>query len=975
MLWVAYVLHGSVRVLTQNECSRRFMQKTRNPFIWILLISIVMGLGHIFSADAVAQKSDKEIRKEYQTSVSQYIRSLDESFAYRYLDNEIVLLDLMSNIRSEYKYRKDKKTFKASTAGKVILPLSRDSIRTKLKAIRDNLDLMKEKNFLMPGYTKQAGLNELHMEYQKLYGMDHELSKLEALGIRNNLIKSGDKDQVRSLLDRQINSAFKRFKEANYIIAAEEFKDILSAYRSYFTEWDDITFYLAESYFRVKDFNNAEVYYFKVVTEFPSSSFVQRSLFNLIVMSYVQTDRNKMQKYFAEFQSKATPNIKNDLEYNQPFYLAGTALFKTSDYTASIAILNKIPNSSRYYYPARYIMANAYANLETYPEAVEQFESVAKVEANNKKVFNIELQKKLKDLALLKIAFIKFELTTNGQKFRTIHPYVKEISTSSDMHDAALLVLSWSALKDNDIDTARVFADSLLRMYPASDYYYEAKTLLGNIQVLDPTLSDKERELLAVDAYNYVAGATEAKTLADQFVAERDSSLKILTLLGEARTIARLRNDSAAYVTYDRLYEALESAMSNNGFMKAISGDTRSTKYYQTMSNLISKIRVAEGKLKNAEDAKNQKEIDKLNKELSGYLTEFQAAGGEKFLGNAGADTSGVIPSEVLSDVETQNYFSLHKVPRSISEIDARNRSMNALKEKMSREKELIQNQLAIIDNMMVTAKEKNREASLIKLQYEREKLADLYYRLSDYEVLLNTEDPIENYVDLDVWGDFASYGRNNITYVINMTKNETIKDLSRAASQIDKILLTRKKNYESRIAAIEQEILLKEQEIRDKELSEMRVSQKQFFDQEYFQGKTTEKPEVDPFDYGDLVPEVVLIPQDTVKQESDQGAAKTEEEEEETAVPAAADTSAKTGTEEIKNETPVETDGAESTSSSAKDSTNNEDGGEQNEEGDFSLLQDSSAMHEVNWKIFNVSKNYAYHSLLKRNYRRYIES
>ncbi|KAB2879940.1 tetratricopeptide repeat protein [bacterium] len=943
------------------------MQKTKNPVHWIFAMSMLIGLGHIFTANTFAQKSDKEIRKEYRTSVSQYIQSLDESFAYRYLDNEVILLDLISSIRGEFKFRKDKKALRASSESKIILPMSKDSIRVRLKTIRDNLDLMKKKNYLMPGYTNQSGLNELHMEYQRLYGMDYELTRAEALGVRNHLLKSGENDQVRTLFERQLQQAFKRFKEASYTVAAIEFQDILTTYKTYFTELDDITFYLAESYFRMKDFGNAEENYYKVVTDYPSSPFVERCLFNLVVMNYIQTDRNRMQKYFAEFESKVTPNNKNDLRYNQPFYLAGLTLFKTSDYSASIAILKKIPNTSRYYYPAKYVMGHAYANLETYPEALEQFEAVVKLEANNRG-FSVELQKQLKDIAKLKIAFIKFELTTNGQKLKAVYPYVKNIPAASNVHDAALLVLSWSALKDNDIDTARVFVDSLLRTYPASDYYYEAKTLLGNIQVLDPTLSDKDRELLAVDAFNYVAGATEAKYLADQFVSERDSSFKVLGQLGEARTIARLRNDSLAFVNYDRLYDKLAKATTNNGFMKAITTDTRSAGYYQTMSNLISKIRVAEGQLKNAEETKDQKEINKLNKELSGYLNEFQAIGGEKFLDQvyvSSKDSVSGATTDTYADVETQSYFSLHKVPRSLSEIDARNKSLNALKDKISREKELIQNQLITVDNMMVTAKEKNKESSLIKLQYERKKLADLYYRLSDYEVLLYTEDPIENYVDLDVWGDFASYGRNNITYVINTTKNETIKDLARAASQIDKILLTRKKNYESRIAAIEEEIKLKEQEIRDKEMQEMRVSQKQFFEKEYFQAKASEKPEIDPFDYNDLVPEVVVIPQDTLPAEP---VNIPQEEEESTEEPAAIDTAVKSGTDEMNNEMPSEKIEA--------DSTSNNGGGGQNDEGEFSQFRVQSTFENLYAVVYWINGMTDFNSsYLTRNQSSLIES
>lgn len=73
-------------------------------------------------------------------------------------------------------------------------------------------------------------------------------------------------------------------------------------------------------------------------------------------------------------------------------------------------------------------------------------------------------------------------------------------------------------------------------------------------------------------------------------------------------------------------------------------------------------------------------------------------------------------------------------------------------------------------------------------------------------------------------------------------------------------------------IAQLEKEILLKEREIREKELREMRTTSKEFFEEKYFQLKTSEKPEDDPYDYKDLVPEVVDIPQGDVviKREQD---------------------------------------------------------------------------------------------------------
>ncbi|HMZ05879.1 MAG TPA: hypothetical protein PLA15_15140, partial [bacterium] len=93
-----------------------------------------------------------------------------------------------------------------------------------------------------------------------------------------------------------------------------------------------------------------------------------------------------------------------------------------------------------------------------------------------------------------------------------------------------------------------------------------------------------------------------------------------------------------------------------------------------------------------------------------------------------------------------------------------------------------------------------------------------------------------------------------------NSTKSEQIGDIGKAVAQIDKILETRKRNYELRIAEVEREIELKEREIRDKELQEMRREQQTFFQKEYFLDKSSEKPENDPFDYNDVVPEVIVI-------------------------------------------------------------------------------------------------------------------
>jgi TolA-binding protein len=833
-----------------NEYLRPFMRMMNSPAA--LGIGLVMLCGVLAAGEARAQKPGKVRAREYA-------QSLDERFDKRYANNRQFLADLIAVIRTEDPYRKTKGFFESASGDSAQAGTSRESVRERLKTLTDNLKTIKDKNQFSATIPDEAALNSLHADYEKTFATDYEMTKMDAIAARSKLIGSGN-ETMRRVFGQQLKTAMERFTGKKYLTAALELTDIYETYKTHFTEWDDVLYYLGLSYFRAGDFDNAETYFYKTVTDFPSSTFVRKGLLKLLVISYVENDRTKMQKYFAEFEAKVAPNPKDDLEYNQVFFLTGITSFKTSDFTSAIATLNKIPKTSRYYYPALYLIGHCYANQDAYNEALESFQAVIHLTPNNKK-FDVELQRKLKDLAQLKSAWVKFEQTTNGQKFKTVYPFLKQIPEAAEVHDAALLASAWSLFKDNIIDSARMFVDSMVRTNPSSDLLFEAKTLIGNIQVLDPQLSDKDRELQAVDAYNYVAGATEAKYLSDLFIAERDSSLRVLELLNRAREVSRVKKDTAEYRKYDNLYRRVENSIYNSGFTRSSSKGTRSPGYYQTMSNLISRIRITSGQLKNAQEVKDQKQVDQINKKLADLLNQFQAVGGEKYVENTygTSDSTGSLSDE-LASVETQNYFSLNKVPRLISEIESRNRMISVLKEKISREKELIQQQLTNVDQLMATAKERNKPSIMIRLEFEKNKLMDLYYQLTDYEIMLFPKDPVESYVDLDTWGDFASYGRNNITYVINTTKTETIKDVARAVAQIDKILLSRKKSYESRIASIEEEIKVKEQEIKDKEMQESRVSQQQFFQKEYFKFKATEKPENDPYDYKDLVPEVVVI-------------------------------------------------------------------------------------------------------------------
>ena len=913
-----------------------------------------------FSVSSWAQQSTGNLEEEYQKTVQSYIRDLQNSFALRYISGEQFLIDQVSIIAGEYADRKSKGLIHSglnSSSGSFQLT---DSLQNKMKTILTNLTSLQRFRKLVTGeQIDEQTLKALQEDFEKTYAREFEIAKRRVMGFRDELLSSGNSSDNKRLFHNQLDAAFKRFLTQDYECSILEFNDILKTYSATYKEWDDVLYYFGEAYFNIGDMDNAENQYAKIVSDYASSKFMERAMNKLILMSYVKTDRLKMSRYLPEYEKQVTRHSKNSLSYDKVLMMAGITYFETSDYIRAIEVLIKINNNSAYYSSALYLLGHCYANREDYSKATESFQKIENLK-EAKKSLSIELNKQLIELARLKMAFINFELSPYGQKFKNIQPLIDKISTENEYYPLALLTASWAAFKDNSIDTARIYVDSLIRTFPQSEYIFEAKTLLGNIDVLDPRLTDRDRELAAIESYNYVALAMEARYLSDEFIDERDSTLKMMNDLVDIRRTAALRNDSAAFVRYDALYQLLDLTLNQNGFTLAANDNPRLAYLYHQLSELISQLRFVQGKLKDAEDAKDVLQVRSLKKQISQITGKMEKLGLEQFTTYETSGTDSVtlakrdkavkdiqerltwdkfkyenqiseteklireakqanrqedLPglqqqlksqqdsmalvldrerilnsfdlinpdlikdnylsqalNEVMgsdfskltidnySSIELQAYFTQHRLARINSEIEARSKRLNVMREKVGREKEQVLMQLNSIDELIKMAEDQKRTESLIKLADHKNRLTEIYYRICDYELILGTQPQMESYADLNLWGDFAIYGRNNITYVINTSKTENIHDLARAIEQIDQVLVGRRKNYESRIAKLEEEIKLKEQEIRDKELREMRSSQKTFFETEYFQVKESEQPEDDPFEYKDIIPEVIVV-------------------------------------------------------------------------------------------------------------------
>lgn len=931
-------------------------------FLFTIAGLMILGLG-----EGKAQKSLKQIEMEYNASIRDYMDDLQGEFARRYITNEQFLLDMIVVLTSEFIERRKSGSLRKGQIEAMNLGMDLESLRNEMLDMAEQMAQLRliRKRGAADSVDEQVIRTRIQ-HYETVYAKEYELTRIKVAKVRDQLIKLGRETENRRMLQAQLKKAFVRYLQQEYETAVLEFNDIVNCYGELYKEWDDVLYYLGESYMQIGDLDNADVIYERIIRDYPSSKYVPRAFNKLFAIAYIRTDRPRMNRYLTDYQSRVMRTSKNDDQYDRLIFMAGLTFFEASDYLKARDVFAQLPANSRYYLSAQYMIGHCFANREDYYNASDYFQKVADHKTGTH-VAQQELFRQLIDMARLKLAFIQFEQAINGQKLRAVYPLASKIREDSEYHDLALLTIAWSAFKDNNIDSSRIYVDSLIRAYPVSEYIYEAKTLRGNIDVLDPTLTDRERELIAIESYNYVATAMEAKYMADAYIQERDSSYTILRNLAEARQIAAVRKDSVSFLRYNAIYELLALTQNKSGFSVATEDNPRVARLYHLFSELVSQLRVTQGKLLDAEEAKNVPLARQLKRKLDQLAGQIEALGLQQsgtfvVFGKSLTDSAqlarrnevirsakervarekeqlnlqisaveydlnqarregrmdetdrleqkyrelnrnmvqltehetwlnsiGILDSRTLKRVagahyvdkslrdilgaevasvgfdntdnaELTAYFTQHRLARITSEIEARNKKMNVLKEKAAREKEQVLYQISVVDQLIQQAEQQNRLETRLKLSHYKNRLTDIYNQICKYEMLVGVQPVIESYSDLGLWGDFAIYGKNNITYVINTTKSESIHDLTRAITQIDNILVNRRKNYERKIAVLEEEIMLKEQEIRDKELREMRSSQKQFFDKEYFAVKESEQPEDDPFEYKDLIPEVVTI-------------------------------------------------------------------------------------------------------------------
>ncbi|MCC7429483.1 hypothetical protein IT568_01450 [bacterium] len=346
----------------------------------------------------------------------------------------------------------------------------------------ENLSLYKKEN---------ASAIEATSEIINLRKTQNQVSLAKVRKLRKNLIASANPTQLQRMFGNDLESFFELYSLRKYSVASLGFQEILSVYP--YTDVADVNFFLAESYFAVKQFPQAIESYKKSLSGINPEEYNKAAKNKLALIYLILGMRSDLFQMTKEAQNSGIPNLYLSL-LDQ----------KQSNLESAYDAVKEVSSDSPIYERALYLKGQLAVLLNSGEEAKKDFEILIKDE-------NAEIEE-LKELAKIKIGYI-FIAEKNYQKADSMF---MEVDKNFENYDFALVGSMWVGHFQKDSEKVIEIGESILKKYPKSIKTYEALSLLNfHKQFI-------EWPNLQLESFQYVKNALdkfqEGKELNDEYV-------------------------------------------------------------------------------------------------------------------------------------------------------------------------------------------------------------------------------------------------------------------------------------------------------------------------------------------------------------------------------------------------------------------------------------------------------------------------
>ena len=654
---------------------------------------------------------------------------------------------------------------------------------------------------------QDASIFDLFKQWKLTNTYKYEVRWTDVQIVKNKLLRNSTGAQRDGMLKREISNASMAFNYGYYKLADKSFEEIVYRFTDINTK-DDIYYYWAETKFNLGQYNAAQDLYLKLINEYTTSSFAAGAYAKLIFIAYHFEKYNELNRYFNEYERFAT---LSDPEYDAVNLIAANAAFNANNYETAVNIGSKIGSNSKEYYDAQFLIGKAYCGAENFDQAEGVFGGILRIKG---------LEPEVRFDALLRLAYINFEKELYPQVLSTLD----QINLNYYYYDQVLMTYSWTLYKmelanpnivNRDFTLVVDYLQTMLDQFPESDYFLEAKTLLGYVYQLEEKVNP------ALNEYGYVYKSRFTKERSDDMIGERDSLKQML------RTTERLVEKSLATRNKAAFQKAKKvNSHLNDLYMKVSYNDISSsgTAARNEVRRVAAQIHELDRIKKVAEekgDANVANRANVLRTRLMRVLTSF--------------------PVESTISPLGLNYFDEHPLARKESVIEDQNSKVLAMRSRAGDERLSTINKISEIENNIVQAKSNKDYSELIHLEIQGDKFNTLEQKLDyleSYSYSLGLQD---SYIDLQRWSDFGGFGIANVNFELKNFKNKKVSVYNDQIVKINNILNSRKRLIEHKIQLIEGEINLMTRKVRQQERLREREELNRKFEESYFDTHTTE--------------------------------------------------------------------------------------------------------------------------------------
>ena len=389
---------------------------------------------------------------------------------------------------------------------------------------------------------KQFQLTEVHLQLDKV------------LTIKKRLLQSASPSQKSRMFNFDLSAAIEAVSQGEFDFAVKLFTHLIEFYG--YNNIDDLYYYRGESYYSTFQYALAYDGFAKVVSQYSSSQYYQKSLYRMLTLDFNRTNYQGVIENIGRF-------YKTDSEWTYRKdvidFIIGASYFQLNNFPEAVKFLQTIPASSSYSLKSRYLTAHCYYIDEDYQLAADQLEKIV-LDSDIHNPTAAEAALFIGDITLLQ------DNPESAWGYYNLIPHPTDIDQRlKDKFARALIGKAACRILRGEYTQADSLADLILQQYVTSEQVFMANCLKARTAKINNDL-DNATELYAeildhsgkkIELASYLLEKLKLIFLKNQLLEQEELYLQT----GDERILDlywKLRNESEVLLRKLTLAEVIE---------------------------------------------------------------------------------------------------------------------------------------------------------------------------------------------------------------------------------------------------------------------------------------------------------------------------------------------------------------------------------------------------------------------------------